>query len=80
MHCVRAKRDSSRDDVTLSDVARTVVTEVAARRATWTVWHVHAEAQRQARRLCIPADELEGCRQPPRRARAHRGVRAAGQP
>ena len=46
-------------DVTLSDVARTVVTEVAARRATWTVWHVHAEAQRQARRLSIPADELE---------------------
>jgi DNA primase catalytic core len=54
--------DATRADtnVTLSDVARTVVAEVAARRATWTFWHVHAEAQRQARRLCLAADELEG--------------------
>jgi DNA primase catalytic core len=53
--------DEARPDrhVTLSDVARTVVTEVAARRATWTVWHLYAEAQRQARRLSLPADELE---------------------
>ncbi|GAB2731687.1 MobF family relaxase [Nocardioides pakistanensis] len=43
----------------LPEVARLVVAEVEARRATWTVWHIRAEAQRQVRRLGLAPDALE---------------------
>ena len=43
----------------LTHAARQVVSEVESRRATWTVWHVRAEANRQARGLGVAADRLE---------------------
>lgn len=36
-----------------------VITEVEARRATWQVWHLRAEAQRQVRGAAVPADRVD---------------------
>lgn len=38
--------------------AERVIAEVESRRATWQVWHVRAEAQRQVRDAAIPADRV----------------------
>lgn len=38
--------------------AERVVAEVEARRATWQVWHLRAEAQRQVRDAAIPVDQV----------------------
>jgi conjugative relaxase-like TrwC/TraI family protein len=38
--------------------ASRVVSELEGRRATWQVWHVRAEAQRQVREVAVPADRL----------------------
>ena len=40
------------------ETASRVVAELEARRATWQVWHVRAEAQRQVRNAAFPADRL----------------------
>ena len=42
----------------MKDTAARVVAELEARRATWQVWHVRAEAQRQVRDVAVPADRL----------------------
>ena len=38
--------------------AERVVAEVESRRATWQVWHLRAEAQRQVRGAAVPADRM----------------------
>jgi len=38
--------------------AERVVSEVESRRATWQVWHLRAEAQRQVRSAAVPADRV----------------------
>lgn len=38
--------------------AEQVVAEVGSRRATWQVWHLRAEAQRQVRGVAVPADRV----------------------
>jgi conjugative relaxase-like TrwC/TraI family protein len=38
--------------------AERVIAEVEARRATWQVWHLRAEAQRQVRGAAVPADRV----------------------
>ncbi|WP_147095093.1 AAA family ATPase, partial [Nocardioides psychrotolerans] len=40
------------------ETAARVVAELEARRATWQIWHVRAEAQRQVRDVAAPADRL----------------------
>ncbi|WP_377642285.1 MobF family relaxase [Oryzobacter terrae] len=42
----------------VQDVARRVREEVQARRATWQIWHVRAEAARQVRAANLPADQV----------------------
>ncbi|MFN8194124.1 MAG: MobF family relaxase [Nocardioidaceae bacterium] len=38
--------------------AERVITEVESRRATWQIWHLRAEAQRQVRGTAVPADRV----------------------
>jgi len=40
------------------ETAVRVVAELEGRRATWQVWHVRAEVQRQVRDVAVPADQL----------------------
>lgn len=42
----------------VAETAAQVVTELEAPRATWQVWHVRAEAQRQVRDAAVPAERL----------------------
>lgn len=42
----------------IRQAAEHVITEVEARRATWQVWHLRAEAQHQVRDAAVPADRV----------------------
>ena len=42
----------------VQQTAMQVVGELEARRATWQIWHVRAEAQRQVRDVEVPADRM----------------------
>ncbi|HET7388113.1 MAG TPA: MobF family relaxase [Nocardioidaceae bacterium] len=42
----------------IHEAAERVIAEVESRRATWQVWHVRAEAQRQVRGVAVPADRV----------------------
>jgi conjugative relaxase-like TrwC/TraI family protein len=42
----------------IHEAAERVIAEAEARRATWQVWHLRAEAQRQVRRVALPADRV----------------------
>jgi conjugative relaxase-like TrwC/TraI family protein len=42
----------------IRQAAERVITEVESRRATWQVWHLRAEAQRQMRGAAVPADRV----------------------
>jgi conjugative relaxase-like TrwC/TraI family protein len=42
----------------LEAAAARVISELEDRRATWQSWHLYAEAQRQARDLDVPADQV----------------------
>ncbi|MEO6790479.1 MAG: MobF family relaxase [Ornithinibacter sp.] len=42
----------------IQDTAERVVAEVEARRATWQVWHLRAEAQRQVRGVDLEPDQV----------------------
>ncbi len=44
--------------VDVDQVARTVIGELESRRATWQVWHVRAEAERQVRGIDTPPDRI----------------------
>ena len=54
----RAKREPTRDWV--EDAAAATVDAVEKTRATWNVWHLLAEAQRQARTSGITRDQVDG--------------------
>ncbi len=61
---VRTVRSSSPDeqDVTpdwVADTAREVIHRVSTARATWQVWHVRAEAQRQARAAGVALADID---------------------
>jgi conjugative relaxase-like TrwC/TraI family protein len=54
-------RAAAQPSVTASwirEPAGRVIAEVESRRATWQVWHLRAEAQRQVRDVAIPADRV----------------------
>ena len=42
----------------IREAAERVIAEVESRRATWQVWHLRAEAQRQVREVAVPADRV----------------------
>ena len=42
----------------IREAAERVIVEVESRRATWQVWHLRAEAQRQVRDVAVPADRV----------------------
>lgn len=42
----------------IHEAAERVIAEVESRRATWQVWHLRAEAQRQVREVAVPADRV----------------------
>ncbi len=46
-------------DRQVTEVAATVVEILEGNRATWQIWHVQAEAERQARTLGVPRDQLD---------------------
>ena len=43
----------------VATTASQIRAQVQARRSTWQVWHVRAEAHRQARRTDVPTDQVE---------------------
>ena len=47
------------DDTAVATLAGQVVDTVSSHRATWQVWHVRAEAERQARAFGIPAPMVD---------------------
>ena len=54
-------RAAAQPSVTASwirEAAERVIAEVESRRATWQVWHLRAEAQRQVREVAVPADRV----------------------
>lgn len=54
-------RAAAQPSVTASwirEAAERVIAKVESRRATWQVWHLRAEAQRQVREVAIPADRV----------------------
>ncbi|HEX2893779.1 MAG TPA: MobF family relaxase [Marmoricola sp.] len=42
----------------LAEAGERVITELEAHRATWQIWHIYAEAQRQIRELDVPSDQV----------------------
>jgi DNA primase catalytic core len=55
------RHESARSRVTaqwVSNCAETVLSQVQQCRATWQIWHLHAEAQRQVRGADVAADHL----------------------
>jgi len=42
----------------IHEAAERVIVEVESRRATWQIWHLRAEAQRQVRGAAVPADRV----------------------
>ena len=42
----------------IDEAAEQVIAEVESRRATWQVWHLRAEAQRQLREVAVPGDRV----------------------
>lgn len=42
----------------IREAAERVIAEVESRRATWQVWHLRAEAQRQVREVAVPAESV----------------------
>ncbi len=54
-------RAAAQPSVTASwirEAAERVIAEVESRRATWQVWHLRAEAQRQVREVAVPAERV----------------------
>ena len=54
-------RAAAQPSVTASwirEAAERVISEVESRRATWQVWHLRAEAQRQVRDVAVPAERV----------------------
>jgi conjugative relaxase-like TrwC/TraI family protein len=54
----RAAAQPSVTAVWIHEAAERVIAEVESRRATWQVWHLRAEAQRQVREVAVPADRV----------------------
>lgn len=54
-----ARRPTSRTALDITATARQVITTLEANRATWQVWHVTAEAERQARAAGVPLALLD---------------------
>lgn len=54
----RAAAQRSVTTAWIREAAERVIAEVESRRATWRVWHLRAEAQRQVRDVAVPADRM----------------------
>jgi conjugative relaxase-like TrwC/TraI family protein len=55
----RRAQDVTVDAARVRDTATRVLDEIQARRSTWQVWHVRAEAHRQVRAANLPAEHVD---------------------